>query len=739
MKAKFYPFIGAVSALVLVLLNLAPGLVLVAEATAYEPSEPSEQVCVTIQRDTFGEVADSFIWSARPETNFNNASLYTGVGSSGEKRSLVHFGLDFLPESTIVQSATFGIWKYSPASEGTVSVYRITESWSEGEPTWNNFASNYDDSIEWGNFVTASGPGLRTADVTGLVSAWVDSTEPNYGLLLRKSVGQVRDTYRSSEFEDVEDRPWLEVCYSTHGDAVSIEVTPAEETVTAGESVTYQATAEDAYGNTWNVTAGTTFSIEAGAGGSWADNVYTSEVAGDWIVTGEYDGLTDTALLHVLPGGAGPATRIEITPAEETVTAGESVTYQATAEDAYGNTWNVTSGTTSSIEAGAGGSWVDNVYTSEAAGDWIVTGEYDGLTDTALLHVPSGGAGTAIRIEITPAEETVTAGESVTYQATAEDIDGNTWDATSDTIFSIEAGAGGSWADNVYTSHTAGDWIVTGEYGDLTDTALLHVLPDSANIIHFEITPAETTVAEGESVTYYATAEDIYGNTWDVTAETIFSIESGASGSWADNVYTSHTNGTWAVTGTYNGLSDTATLHVGPGGAPTVSKIYCPIIVNNHLPDLVVERIIVTSDRVEVVVKNQGTASVRSADAFRVDLYVDPHPAPTTVNQIWDHLSTNGLAWIVTQPALPLAPGGVITLTIGDAYYRPSLSHFPGSLPAGIPVYAQVDSANGDSTYGAVLEVHEFFLPHEANRTYNNISGPVYSALGAVGHSAGEY
>ena len=121
MKAKFYPFIGAVSALVLVLLNLAPGLVLVAEATAYEPSEPSEQVCVTIQRDTFGEVADSFIWSARPETNFNNASLYTGVGSSGEKRSLVHFGLDFLPESTIVQSATFGIWKYSPASEGTAA------------------------------------------------------------------------------------------------------------------------------------------------------------------------------------------------------------------------------------------------------------------------------------------------------------------------------------------------------------------------------------------------------------------------------------------------------------------------------------------------------------------------------------------------------------------------------------------------------------------------------------------
>lgn len=39
---------------------------------------------------------------------------------------------------------------------------------------------------------------------------------------------------------------------------------------------------------------------------------------------------------------------------------------------------------------------------------------------------------TAVSIEVTPAEETVMAGGSVTYYATAQDADGNTWDVTAD-------------------------------------------------------------------------------------------------------------------------------------------------------------------------------------------------------------------------------------------------------------------------------------------------------------------
>ena len=60
---------------------------------------------------------------------------------------------------------------------------------------------------------------------------------------------------------------------------------------------------------------------------------------------------------------------------------------------------------------------------------------------------------------------------------------------------------------------------------------------------------------------------------------------------------------------------------------------------------------------------NQGDAYV--TDEFWVDVYINPDPAPTAVNQIWEDLADEGLVWGVTAGALPLAPGEAITLTVG--------------------------------------------------------------------------
>jgi hypothetical protein len=68
-----------------------------------------------------------------------------------------------------------------------------------------------------------------------------------------------------------------------------------------------------------------------------------------------------------------------------------------------------------------------------------------------------------------------------------------------------------------------------------------------------------------------------------------------------------------------------------------------------------------------------------------------------------------------------LESGEELTLTNGDVYYWPEYSNFSGTLSPRTPVYVQVDSANADTTYGAVLESHEI-----VGGTYNNISGPVY-------------
>ena len=158
--------------------------------------------------------------------------------------------------------------------------------------------------------------------------------------------------------------------------------------------------------------------------------------------------------------------------------------------------------------------------------------------------------------------------------------------------------------------------------------------------------------------------------------------------------------------------------------------IYLPIVFKGatFAPDLVVQSINVTASNVQVVIANQGNAPV--SDDFWVDAYINPDPAPTAVNQIWNDLADEGLVWGVTAGALPLAPGDVLTLTVGDAYYVADYSLVTWPLAAGTPVYAQVDSAAVGTTYGAVLESHEI-----RGEAYNNVTGPVVSS--GVGSEVG--
>jgi len=87
------------------------------------------------------------------------------------------------------------------------------------------------------------------------------------------------------------------------GGVYNIVIAPDTASMIAGEGLTYSATAYDQGNNSLgNVTGNTTFSITAGAGGSWSGNVYTSQYAGNWTVTGTYEGKSDNATLVVNVG-----------------------------------------------------------------------------------------------------------------------------------------------------------------------------------------------------------------------------------------------------------------------------------------------------------------------------------------------------------------------------------------------------------------------------------------------------
>jgi uncharacterized repeat protein (TIGR01451 family) len=155
---------------------------------------------------------------------------------------------------------------------------------------------------------------------------------------------------------------------------------------------------------------------------------------------------------------------------------------------------------------------------------------------------------------------------------------------------------------------------------------------------------------------------------------------------------------------------------------------YFPLILKGSVadsvvaPDLVVENINFTSNNVQVVIRNQGNGPV--IQSFWVDLYVDPDPIPTNVNETWnDGRSREGIVWGVWGAALPLDPGEALTLTFNDAYYDPINSVIAWPQVTNASIYVQVDSANTTTNYGAVYESHEI-----TRTSYNNISNIIYTA-----------
>ncbi len=81
-------------------------------------------------------------------------------------------------------------------------------------------------------------------------------------------------------------------------------------------------------------------------------------------------------------------------------------------------------------------------------------------------------------------------------------------------------------------------------------------------------------------------------------------------------------------------------------------------------------------------------------------------------------MAASGLVWGVPSAALPLEMGEKLILSVGDAYFWPSLSSWPAGPQSG-SIYAQVDST-GSHSYGAVEENHE-----ATGGSYNNLSGPL--------------
>ena len=116
-----------------------------------------------------------------------------------------------IPVGATIDSAVFYI-DVTTAINEQVTLYRVTAGWQEMIVTWNNFAGNFNGTSE--GYFTPSATGWYETEVTNLVSSWIDSTYPNYGILLKEEdPGQIQIfSSRESGMS-----PYLKVWWSLNG------------------------------------------------------------------------------------------------------------------------------------------------------------------------------------------------------------------------------------------------------------------------------------------------------------------------------------------------------------------------------------------------------------------------------------------------------------------------------------------------------------------------------------------
>jgi len=515
-----------------------------------------------------------------------------------------------------------------------------------------------------------------------------------------------------------------------------ITVAPNPVDVTAGGTQPFTATGYDVHNNFVSITP--VWSTDGGTINS-TTGVLTAQimVASGRHVTATVGSVTGAAVVNIVPGALD---HIVVTPNPADVTVGGTQPFTAVGYDVHNNfvsitpVWSSDGGTINSTTG------VLTAQTMVASGRHV-TATVGSMTGVAVVNIVPGAL-QQITVDVGPSTLVINSGAMASITATVRDTYGNLISgmtlsgSVSPAALGSVSELGATNADGqAFGTWTAGNVAGVGTLSvgnsSITGTAGITLSNPAPTITSISPTtatvggPAFTLVVTGTSFMPGAT---VYWNglarattlldSAHLTA-TIAANDIGAAGAFTVTVVNPTPGG---------GPSNGVRFMVVVPPAATGFKVYLPLVARNSVaaPDLVVERVAVSGAAAQVVIKNQGNAAV--VDEFWVDLYVNPNPAPTGVNQIWnDGRCTQGILWGVTSSALPLKPGGTITLTYGDAYYQPALSNW-GTIPVGTQIYAQADSANTNTTYGAVLETHEIL-----GETYNNILGPVPSTLVVAG------
>ncbi len=332
------------------------------------------------------------------------------------------------------------------------------------------------------------------------------------------------------------------------GELASIVVSPQDTTVKAGETTDFTATGYDALGN--EVPVEVSWSVQGGIGSiDAASGSFQATTAGSGAVIAVDGVLAGVSMVTVEPGKVA---KLQV-PSTYTVAAGEDISLNVTAVDAFNNE-------------------------TPADYQWEMSGELGQLTDGKLQGEQTGTAEVIIR---SGDVETRTTVEVTLGQITRVEIEPNPLELKAGDRVQLRA-IGFDAHDNA--ADVAVTWVLDGDIGTLTETGeltagqagagrvsaqleQLHAVADvtvAPGAVHrLELQPAQAQVASTMTQTFSATGYDIAGNETPADVEWAMSAKIGTIDQ--DGHFTGTQVGSGTLVAYASGIVATADLTVQPG------------------------------------------------------------------------------------------------------------------------------------------------------------------------------
>jgi hypothetical protein len=356
-----------------------------------------------------------------------------------------------------------------------------------------------------------------------------------------------------------------------------VTIAPDNPNVPVNGHVTYSVTGYDEWGNivplstiVWNVTNPTAGSINGASGDFTAGitvNGYTD------VIHVSADGFEDYASVNVI--AHGDLSYITVDPATAQLAVGGTLQFHAIAHDVYGNTWDITTSVTWTVNAGGtinfGGTL--GLFKATATGTSTITATLISAGTIRFVAVDPSGTATVTVIEhgaldhiiVTPDGVTLPIHATQQYTATAYDSLGNWWNITNEVAWT--AGGGTIDANGLYTAVTPGvGYTVTATEGAIHGSVLVNVIAHG-NLVTITINPFSANVPVTQTQQYIATGNDTFGNTWDITTSSNWSVSGGGNIGLNTGLFTAGTvaGGPYTVTATWGAVSGTAAVTVVAG------------------------------------------------------------------------------------------------------------------------------------------------------------------------------